>query len=53
MEVNNIKTLEPFKVVLREFLAQNPDQPPVKGYTPSNRNSLFDWRARGEIRVGA
>ena len=52
-KVKEIKTLEPFKVALGEFLAKHPDQPPVTWYTPPNSNSLLDWSAAGEIEVCA
>ena len=50
-KVNDIYTLEPFKVAVGEFLAQYPDWLPVVGYTHPNSSSLLDWSAAGEIGV--
>ena len=35
--------LEQLQIFLNKFLHKYPDQPPTKGYTDSNRNSLMDW----------
>ena len=42
-EVTVVKQLEQLKILLNKFLHKYPDQPPTKGYTASNRNSLIDW----------
>lgn len=42
-EVTAVKTLDGFKVLLGKFLFQYPDEPPTKGYSARNRNSLIDW----------
>ena len=42
-EVTEVKTLDGFKVLLGKFLFQYPDEPPTKGYSARNRNSLIDW----------
>ena len=41
-EVTAVKTLDGFKVLLGKFLFQYPDEPPTKGYSAHNRNSLID-----------
>ena len=38
-----VKQLEQLKILLNKFLHKYPDQPPTRGYTASNRNSLIDW----------
>ena len=42
-EITVVKQLEQLKILLNKFLHKYPDQPPTKGYTASNRNSLIDW----------
>ena len=42
--VTVVKQLEQLKILLNKFLHKYPDQPPTKGYTASNRNSLIDCR---------
>ena len=32
---------------LYQFQEQDPDAPPVMGYTPANNNSLLSWRGAG------
>ena len=39
--VNQQKTLEPFKMALGKFLDNIPDLPPVKGYVCVNDNSII------------
>ena len=38
-----IADLQQFKIKLTEFLNSFPDEPPVSGYSCTNRNSLLDW----------
>ena len=42
-EVTVVKQLEQLKILLNKFLHKYPDQPPTRGYTASNTNSLIDW----------
>ena len=42
-EVNELTKLDPFKNALWKFLSPIPDNPPVKGYTTVNNNSITDW----------
>ena len=42
-KVTVFKQLEQLKRLLDKFLYKYPDQPSIKGYTASNRNSLIDW----------
>ena len=42
-KVNTAPTLDIFKATLGNYLKTFPDQPPVRGYTTPNRNSLIDW----------
>ena len=37
-------TLGSFKSSLQKMLDATPDQPPTRGYTPTNHNSLLEWR---------
>ena len=50
-EVNTAVTLDTFKVLLGRWLDHFPDNPPVKGYSTRNSNSIMDWvlevRAKG------
>ena len=41
--VNCKSNLDSFKRSLGEFLSSIPDEPPVSGYTTTNRNSILDW----------
>ena len=40
-DVKNASSLEAFKIALGDFLAKLPDNPPVKGYSTANDNSLL------------
>ena len=42
-DVTRLKNLETFKVHLGKYLDGIPDQPPTRGYTSQNRNSVLDW----------
>ena len=42
--INSIQNMDIFKLRLNEFLKSVPDTPPVRGYSPSNSNSLLCWR---------
>ena len=42
-EINTSTILVHFKSSLSRFLDQFPDTPPVRGYSPPNRNSLLEW----------
>ena len=42
--INSLAKFDVFKSRLTAFLLNVPDQPPVKGYTPPNSNSLLAWR---------
>ena len=42
-DVKSLKTFLPFKEKLSEFLTTFPDNPPVRGYSCVNSNSLLDW----------
>ena len=44
--VNELATLDEFKVALGVFLSSIPDTPPVKGYPRSTTNSLLDYNTR-------
>ena len=44
-EVTVVKQLAQLKILLNKFLHKYPDQPPTKGYTASNRNSLIDCKS--------
>jgi len=41
--VKNEDTIDSFKASVYSFCSRYPDTPPVRGYTPANRNSLLDW----------
>ena len=43
VDVKSLKTFLSFKEKLSEFLASFPDNPPVRGYSCTNSNSLLDW----------
>ena len=42
-DVNELGDLDSFKIALWNFLDLIPDNPPVKGYTTANNNSIIDW----------
>ena len=42
-EVNTAVTLDTFKVLLGRWLDHFPDNPPVKGYSTRNSNSIMNW----------
>ena len=42
--INKMEEFESFKIQLTSLLRQIHDQPPVKGYTSSNTNSILEWR---------
>jgi len=39
----NKDSITSFKASVYDFCSRYPDTPPVRGYTPANRNSLLDW----------
>ena len=42
--LNSIQNMDLFKMRFTGFLMSVPDTPPVRGYTPTNSNSLLCWR---------
>ena len=42
--INGIGEFESFKTQLSSLLLRIPDQPPIKGYSCPNSNSLLDWK---------
>ena len=42
-EIKSLRTFQAFKEKLSQFLATFPDNPPVRGYSCANSNSLLDW----------
>ena len=42
-EVNTVDKLAAFKIVLAKFLDRIPDNPPVRGYSTTNTNSIISW----------
>ena len=42
-DVNTVDDLGTFKTTLAKFLDRVPDNPPVRGYTTTNTNSIIDW----------
>lgn len=42
--LTTIQDLSAFKNQLTRFLMSVPDNPPVRGYTTANSNSILDWR---------
>ena len=44
-KVKEAVTPENFKTRLDKFLKNIPDEPPIHGYVPRNKNSLLDWAA--------
>ena len=41
--VKNEETITSFKAAVYTFCSSFPDNPPVRGYNPLNRNSMLDW----------
>ena len=41
--LNSIQNMDLFKMRFTGFLMSVPDTPPVRGYTPTNSNSLLFW----------
>ena len=50
-ELRGIIVLDSFKVGLGRFLEQYPDAPPVPGYTPTNDNSMLNWRRTHSMQL--
>ena len=49
--LNQCKELDTFKCLLGKYLDNIPDQPPVRGYSTTNRNSIIDWHnQKGELQ---
>ena len=42
-DVNTVDDLGTFKTTLAKFFDRVPDNPPVRGYTTTNTNSIIDW----------
>ena len=42
--LNTIQDLEQFKSKLTQFLLSIPDRPPIRGWNPTNKNTLLCWK---------
>ena len=47
-QLTTISELTTFKNRITKFLLLVPDQPPLRGYTTANSNSILDWRSDRE-----
>ena len=50
--IKNEDTIHSFKAAVYTFCSSFPDNPPVIGYTPQNRNSLLDWASSRSFAPG-
>ena len=50
--VKNEDTINSFKAAVYTFCSSFPDNPPVPGYTPLNRNSMLDWATSRSLATG-
>ena len=42
--LNSIQDLEQFKSKLTQFMLSIPDKPPIRGWSPPNKNTLLCWK---------
>ena len=48
-QIRAVSKHDSFKRQMTAFMLSVPDKPPIRGFTPSNSNSILDWRNDREV----